>query len=224
MATFLDISVFSYFSIVFLFLLIFTVAFAFLNYIKMFGSESKQGWNAIIALAIAAIALMSRSAIGFLSFITPWFVILFFVLFFIIFAVRMFGLGEKDMVEVIKDAWPWVLTLSIIIVLFGLGNTLGQNTLQYTLPAAGASEGATGTADAGTGTGTGSADAGNSDGATTTDVGTTSSSAAKASTATASFQQNLYATIFHPKVLGMFFLLIIATVTIAFLAQRTTGA
>ena len=213
MATFLDIGVFSYFSVVFIFLLVFTVVFALMNYIKIFGAESKQGWNAIIALCIAAIALMSRSAINFLSFVTPWFVLLFFVIFFIMFAIRMFGLEEKDMKEIIKDStvYWFILVFVILIVLFGLGNTLGQSALPYTTP------GATPTAT--TDTGTAATDSGTA--STGTDTGTTSTAVGSpGSTATPSFQQNLYATIFNPKVLGMFFLLVIATVSVAILAQR----
>lgn len=208
MATFLDIGVFSYFSIIFLFLLVFTVTFAFLNFMKIWGKETQQGWNALIALSISVIAIMSRQAVGFISFVTPWFIVLFFVLFFILFAMRMMGGADgMDMKGVLGEAWPWILTLSIVIVLFGLGNALGQDTLKYTTPDA--PDGAQ--IDAAT---DGSGEEISADGA--------GSATGAGSTATTDFQQNLYATLFHPKILGMFFLLIIATVTIAFMAQRTT--
>ena len=220
MATFLDIGLFSYFSVIFSFLLVFVVVFGLLEYIKIFGSENK-GWHAIIALSIAALTLMSGLALKFLTFVTPWFLMFFFVIFFIIFAVRMFGVGEKDMIGVIKDSstWPWILVFSIIIVLFGLGNAIGQTALEQGPGQAvvqGSGTSGTGTIDT---TGTNS-DSAASAGTSTTTTGT---AAGTGSTATSSYSTNVYNTIFHPKVLGLIFMLLIATISIAFLAKAPSA-
>jgi hypothetical protein len=214
MASFLDMGVLGYFSAIFTFLLVFVVVFALLEYMKIFGAEAKP-WHAIIAVAIAALALMSKAAMSFLGFVTPWFLVLFFVIFFIMFAIRMFGVGEKEFKEgVVSEAWPWILVFSIIIVLFGLGNALGQSSLEAggggTTVTSGSNDSGSSTDTVDTTTSSGDADASTSG----VKVGQ------PGATATTSFSQNLYNTFFHPKVLGLFFLLVIATVTIAFMAQR----
>jgi len=159
---------------------------------------------------------------NFLSFTTPWFVMLFFVLFFLMFAARMFGVDEKAFAgPVIDQAWPWILVFGIIIVLFGLGHAVGQSALDTTQ-----ASNSTGTTVQATtvdqGTTTGVDNSGTTDTSGTVDQGTTTTTTTTTagSTNTGNFTQNLYNTIFNPKVLGLIFLLLIATVTIAFMAQR----
>lgn len=223
MATFLDVGLFQYFSIIFSFLLVWVVIFGLLEWMKVFGSENK-GWHSIIALCIAALTIMSDAALRFLTFVTPWFLVMFFVIFFILFAVRIFGLGEKDIVEVIKDSqtYTWVIVFSIVIVLFGLGQAIGQTALEEG-PGAGVADLGNrdiGTVDAGTGT---AADSGTSDSGSDSGVPDLTNKVPSGSTATADYSKNVYNTIFNPKVLGMVFLLLIATLGIALLTKPVSA-
>jgi len=205
MATFLDLSLFSFFGSVFTFILVWIIVYALLEKTKAFG-EDKKGLNGIVAISIAVLVLASKFALGFVNFVVPWFLILVVVVFLILFVFRVFGVSEESFISAGKGkARMWVITIAVIILLFGLGSVFGQTALEK----------GTGTTSNTNGDSS-NVDSGNS-------VGDSSDSAVTLegeSTDTPSFTTNLYNTLFHPKVLGLLFLLVVGILALVFLTER----
>ena len=131
MATLLDVGIMENFGVVFIVLLVFLVIFGLLEYIKAFGEE-KRGLHSIIALMIAFLFIISKAATNMVAIMVPWFIVLAVFIFFVLFLVRIFGVGEADMVKLIKDpnVHPWIIAFSALILIFALGSTLGQTLLE----------------------------------------------------------------------------------------------
>lgn len=198
MVAFLDLGLVGTVSGIFMVIMVFVIMYGFLSWTKPFGGDS-QGLYALIAFGFAAISMMSRGFITLIAFITPWFFTLIFIGFFILFILMMFGLKQGDLVAgKSRELRTWVIILTIVILLFGLGAAFGQTTLE-----------------AGTGT---------TPGAPTTtapstgepgqiyygdDYEQTTPTTTTPSPASDSFGENVMATLFHPKVLGMIVILLI---------------
>lgn len=192
MATFLDISILGHFVGIFTFLLVFVIVYGMLELFKMFG-DGHRGLHAIIALAVAFIVIFSKGVVAVIQTFTPWFVILILVIFFILFAVRMFGATDKDIRDELTSGTTittWIIIFTVVILLFSLGAGFGQDSLS--------SRGNTGTS------------------ATQTNT-STNATAEPGSTATTNFNQNLYNTLFHPKVLGLILIMLLAVIAMLFL-------
>ncbi|MBU0637061.1 MAG: hypothetical protein KKF89_00355 [Nanoarchaeota archaeon] len=194
MATFMDIGIIQHFSIVFVFLLIFALVYAIMEYTKLFGKDMK-GIHAIIALALAILIVISKPAVAVLNVITPWFLVLFLFIFFIIFGVRMFGTSEADTISLIKDTrfYPYLIVIVIIIMIAGFASTYGQNLLEK-------------------GTGVEAEDG---------DSVVLPGDIPGGSTKTTSFGTNVLNTLIHPKVLGLIAILLIGLFTIIFLTKTS---
>ncbi|MBW2990815.1 hypothetical protein KY348_03855 [Candidatus Woesearchaeota archaeon] len=199
MATFLDITLLENFGVIFVVLLIFLILFGLLEYIKAFG-EGKKGLHAIIALAIALLFLISKTASSMVQLMVPWFMVIIIFLFFTMFLIRMFGRTEADMKKLIghKDVYPWIIVFVALILFLSLGNAFGQSLLE----SGGGAE-------------------------TPTDVtpgGTTDLEPATQgirSTTTSSFTTNLLNTLRHPKVMGLLFVFLIGAFALIFLTKPT---
>ncbi|MFP4567426.1 MAG: hypothetical protein ACLFN8_00625 [Candidatus Woesearchaeota archaeon] len=200
MATFLDLGLLGAVSSLFMIILVFVIMYGFLSWTKPFGDKN-QGLYALIAFAFAIISMTSRGFITLITVITPWFFTLIFVGFFILFVLMMFGLKEKDLVAgKTQELRTWVIILTVVILLFGLGAAFGQTTLE-----AGTGEEGEDTLmledEPSTGE-PGQIYYGDDFDQTTTTTKTTT-------TATESFGDNVLKTLFHPKVLGMLVILLV---------------
>ncbi len=200
MATFLDVGLLEHFGVIFVILLIFLILFGLLEYIKAFG-EAKKGLHAIIALVVALLFLVSKIATNMVKMMVPWFMVLAIFLFFTMFLIRMFGVKEKHMLELIKDpnVHPWIIIFVVLILFLSLGNAFGQSLLERGEAAKiptnySAQEPGTGLEPA--------------------EQGITS-------TTTTSFTTNLLNTLRHPKVLGMLFVFLVAVFALIFLTKPT---
>ena len=200
MATFLDVGLLEHFGVIFVILLIFLILFGLLEYIKAFG-EAKKGLHAIIALVVALLFLVSKIATNMVKMMVPWFMVLAIFLFFTMFLIRMFGVKEKHMLELIKDpnVHPWIIIFVVLILFLSLGNAFGQSLLERGEAAKiptnySAQEPGTELEP--------------------TAPGTTS-------TTTTSFTTNLLNTLRHPKVLGMLFVFLVAVFALIFLTKPT---
>lgn len=138
MATFLDLTLLGGFRVVFLWLLVYVVVWGLLSWIKPFGEKSSTGPYALIALVAAFLTVLSPTLRLLIEFVTPWFIFLIMLIFFIIFILRIWGLGEGDMTEIIKQPSVYNLLVVILIVisLFALGEAFGQRSLAATNPQA----------------------------------------------------------------------------------------
>ena len=181
MATFLDVGLLSYFNVIFPVLLIFAILFAILQKTKVLGSNLTI--NAIIAVSIAFMSLLSKTLIKLIGFMTPWFVLLLVFIILLLLIFQTLGATDKDIASVLKSEklvhWS-IIGVGLLILLAGLGSIWGQ---QLTTMAGGP---------------------------VATNVSTSSG--------TVSLEQNLYATFYNPKVLGLIFMFLIAVFAVAFLA------
>lgn len=190
MATFLDISILGNFIGIFTFLLVFVIVYGMLELFKIFG-DGHKGLHAIIALAVAFIVIFSKGVVAVIQTFTPWFTILILVIFFILFAVRMFGATDKDIHNELTSGTTittWIIIFTVVILLFSLGAGFGQESL---------TQGGGGKVTQ-----------------TNTTINATGDSG---STATGNFNQNLYNTLFHPKVLGLILIMLLAVIAMLFL-------
>jgi len=203
MATLLDVGLLEHFGIIFVVLLVFLILFGLLEYIKAFG-DGKKGMHAMIALMIALLFLVSKLATKMVSFMVPWFMVAIIFIFFLLFLVRIFGVGEGDMVKLIKDpnVHPWIIIIAVLILLFALSNTFGQSLLEK-----GGGGGSDNTVPI---EGTAGIDAG---------TGVISGGSSGTSTATPSFSTNFLNTIRNPKVLGLLFIFLVGTFALIFLTK-----
>ncbi|MFT4260804.1 MAG: hypothetical protein ACMXX9_00035 [Candidatus Woesearchaeota archaeon] len=129
MATFLDIGLIGIAAPIFAFLLFFIITYGFLMKSKPFGDQN--GLYALIAVAIGFIVLISDAATFLLLFMTPWFFVLIFIGFFILFILMMFGLKEKDLTAgATSELRTWAIILTVVILIFGLGQVFGQTSLE----------------------------------------------------------------------------------------------
>ncbi|HIH31929.1 TPA: hypothetical protein HA235_04430 [Candidatus Woesearchaeota archaeon] len=190
MATFLDISILGHFTSVFTFLLVFVIIYGMLEVFNVFG-EGRRGLHAIIALAMGFIVIFTKSIVTVIQTFTPWFTVLILLIFFILFAVRMFGAGSGDIkAEIMKDGV--IVTWIIVFTVIILLFSLGSGFGQKSLE----------------------------EGASTTPSTSVNATAPAGSTATGSFNQNLYNTLYHPKVLGLVLIMLIAIIAMLFLTAR----
>ncbi len=204
MATFLDISILTHFTSVFTFLLVFVIVFGLLEVFKVFG-DARKGLHAIIALAIGFMVILSKGVTTVVQTFTPWMMVLILLAFFMLFLVRMFGLGEKDIKEGFYKNAPimtWIIILTLVVLLYSMATAFGQESLEK---GPGVKLNAT---EETTTTTTTDAD-GNI-------VTTTTASA----TNTNDFMQNLYNSFYHPKVLGLILVMLIAVIAMLFLTVK----
>lgn len=176
----LELGFLQYFSPVFVFLLVFVIVYAILQFTKFAGTNKIL--HAIIAFLVSIVFLFSTSATTVITFIAPWFTIMFIFIIFMLVAYKLFGATDEQIKNVISKSSTvqyFILAVGIIIALLGLGSAFGQELLGFTQDISSAQE------VAGTG-----------------------------EVSTASYQQNLVATIFNPRILGMILLLVIAAFTI----------
>ncbi len=196
MASILDLNLLSHFSYLFTFLLVFVTVFALLQYKNILKTSS--GVNALIALCAAVLLVASKGAVAVIANAAPWFILLIFFIFMILLSFTIFGAGSEDFLSVIKSKdHSYIITIIVIICLviiaFSLAQVWGQGLLSKR-------------------------EATKTPSISEIDQARTNISAT--GTGTSSFSQNLYATLFHPKVVGLAAVLLIATFTIKYLTSK----
>ena len=120
----------------------------------------------------------------------------------------MFGLSDGSVEDIIKDnmAHTWLIVLSIFIVLMALGASFGQQLLETGTGAAPNAAPSIGPAPP----------VGSEVPSTVDQVSTIQ----RGPTTTSNFGENALQVFVHPKVLGMSFILLLATFTIYFLSKK----
>ncbi len=129
MATFLDVSVLSLVTPIFVFLLIFVLVYATALKTKILGEN-----NALIvtaALSVSVISMFAGSSVPqFITNTVPWIVALFIGLLFLIFIYLFLGGGsEKEIMEQLGLKWV-VFVILIVIVFIGLVQVIRLSPLQ----------------------------------------------------------------------------------------------
>ncbi|MFH1174064.1 MAG: hypothetical protein V1725_02970 [archaeon] len=203
MAGTIDVSLTGYFSVMFTFLFAFVLVYALLEYVKPFSDKANKGWHAMIALCISILTVVYKPAVGIISFLAPWFLIMAIVIFFILFTLGIFGLKEKDFLSAVKHdttIYTFIIVFAIVFVVIALGTVFGQQFL---------SKGGSSTTSTTTG----------SDSASAGDGSITNESVSAGNT----YRENVYDAIFHPKVLGFVFLMLVGVFTIVFMTKSQMG-
>jgi hypothetical protein len=203
MAAVLDISILNSVSIVIVFLLVFVAGWGILRFVNPF-KGSAESYYGLMAFLLAVLLVLSRKAVNVILIATPWLILVMMIAFFIIFFSKMFGIDDKSIAHSFSEkGWGWMVFVLVLIVLFALGNSFGQDLLAATQPG--------------------------------TNVTTTEPIVMEDGTvvypapgdvATVSggdFGTNLTFTLFHPKILGVLFFFVLATLTMILLNQSTSG-
>ena len=161
---------------------------------QIFG-EGRRGLHAIIAMCAGFIVLFSTGVVSFIQTFTPWFTMVILVIFFILFAVRMFGVKAEEITQGFfnnPSILTWIIIFTVVIILFSLGSGFGQQSLN-------------------SGQGTGNVSQVTATGPPIATPGSTN---------TTNYNQNLYNTIFHPKVLGMLLIFLIVVIGMLLLTSK----
>lgn len=196
MASVLNTSLVDSFSPILLFLLVFAIVFGILTWSKLLGNN--KAVHSIIALAIGLLVLTSSKSIVIIKTMIPWFVVIVILMFMIILSFKVFGVSDQSFTNAVTEngTLRWALiVVAILIFALAISSAYGQDSLTYTK-------------DKGTVINESSNNVlldGNNQEVTTTNTG--------------NFQQNLGATIYNPKVLGLLLLLLIGVFTISQLSQ-----
>ena len=192
MATFLDIGLFGYFGAIFPVLLVFLLVFAVLTKTNFFGDN--KGVHSLIAFAIAMMMLFSPGVVGVINVMAPWFVIIFIFSMLFLLALQFLGVESSAITSYMTGDWSAVhwIILSIAIII-----AIGSLATVYGESLLPYTE--SGQAELTTGGGV---------------TGTT--------TSTGDFNQNVGRVLFHPKVIGMAFILLLSALTIRLMAGKDT--
>jgi len=130
MATILDLGILNYFGIIFPFLLMFVVSYAILQKTKVLSGEATI--NAMIAMAVSFLGVMSNTVISIVSFIAPWFTVMMIFLILLLLLFAIMGVSEKEFLAAAKSnkgiQWS-ILGVSLIILIAGFSVTIGQDFL-----------------------------------------------------------------------------------------------
>jgi len=158
--------------------------------------------NSMVAFALAAMVLLSPEASFIINFIAPWFVILFVFILFILIAFKSTGVTDSMIMSVMKSrgyiAWT-IVFIGIAITLLGVGKIYGQGLLE------------------GTGETTIPGESVQQE-IVDFDVNGEPIYNTK-STATNNYEQNVNNTIFHPAILGLGLIGLIAAFTVFFMTK-----
>ena len=123
MATFLEVGILNYFSIIFPALLVFVIIFAILEKTKLLGENKSM--HAIVAMISTDIAAV-------INFGAPWFIMVFVFLTLMLLIYRFMGASEADLAAAAKEktvAWT-IFAISIIIVISSISHVYGQKLLE----------------------------------------------------------------------------------------------
>jgi len=170
MVTVLDVGLLGVFDIIFPVLLVFAILFSVLQ--KTAAITKNVSVNAIIAVSIAFLVLLSQTIIDMIKFMMPWFAVLILFLVLLLMVFKVFGAQDSDFWNAVKkdSTISWAI-LGIVVLIFvgAIGTTLGPSFLP----------------------------------ATTGEIINTSTTIASGSVASGNFDQNIMATFFNPKILGL---------------------
>lgn len=131
MASVLDIGLLNYFMPAISFLFIFAVVYAILDKFELLGKNKIV--KAAVAFTIGLLFILSKSAMEFVNFTTPWFIVLVIVAFFILFILMFIGLSSNDLAKAAKDpAVYWtVIVIGLLFISISIVHVFGQKASPY---------------------------------------------------------------------------------------------
>jgi hypothetical protein len=187
----ISLDLLEHFSPVILFLFVFLIVYGIFEWAKILG-ENRAMHVMIAFLASFFVTVFSPTARDMVKFAIPWFLVLAIFIVLGIMIYKIFGATDADIRTVIKEYGyiQWTLFVVIAIIILIAGS---QAFGQAQLGITNPNGSMVRPGDVATGDG---------------------------STASGSFNQNLGATFYHPKVIGTLFLLLVSAMAVAFLARK----
>lgn len=184
MASLLDIGLLQHFQVIFPFLFVTVVTFAFLKVTKFFGDNEFA--NVIIAIVLGFMSLLSPVIRKTITIMTPWFVLLMIFIVFILFLVQVLGGSRESIWEALGQTHNhyiivWVIGLALVIGFGSLSAAISEERGFQALQEEGG------------------------------EISTTEEKA------------GFFQVLFHPKVMGLALILIIAIITVGRLSQVITN-
>ncbi len=194
----LDLSLLKVATPLFTLILVTAITYAFASWGKLFGENKFV--HVIISFIIGIfVTVVSDSARKIIEYIIPWFTVIFIFLVFLLILFKVFGATDESIRNVITKHTGTQYTLiiiGIVILLGALANTFGQQMLETT--------------------------AGKAKAANSSIMEKYDSMKGTGNTATQDIETNITATFYHPKILGMLFVLIIGAIAIRSMASPNT--
>jgi hypothetical protein len=185
MASFLDLGLVSgRFGFIFPFLFVFAFVYGALVLTKPFGKDESNGWYGFIGFIFGVMTLFSEVARDAINKMAPWFVLFIVFIFFFLIAIKMFGVKDENILGVLKSDKYEWLTFWI----FGIVAVIVVGSIVSAISSHG---------------GIGNVNPGNS---SSTDVNNNVNSGNQ--------QSAFWATIAHPKILGLALLFLIGAATV----------
>jgi len=130
MATPLDIGLIAKFDLIFPFILVLVVTYAFLAKVGWF--KEKQAIAFIIAFLLAIMTLTSPIAIRTINMMAPWFILFLTFGIFLLISYQALGVPEKTITEVLTNSayskqitW-WIIAIAVIIGVGSLATVISQ--------------------------------------------------------------------------------------------------
>ena len=138
MASVLDIGLFEHFEIIFPFLFSVVLVYSLLHKTKFVSDNHSV--NGIIGIIVGFMVIFSEKAVLLIKFMTPWFVLLFIFIMLMLMAFKMFGATDEDIRSTLmggkqddsKAIAYWIIILSIMILVIGLGSVYGPGLTSFT--------------------------------------------------------------------------------------------
>ena len=187
-----------HFSPLILFILVFAIIYALFQSAKILG-DNKILHSIIAIMTSLMITVFSPGAREVVKYIIPWFTVLAIIMVFAIMLWKMFGITDSDVKATImkRTDIQWTLFIVVVILVLGaLSQAYGQGQLELSDPSS------------------------NGSSQNSNDVGKINmGNPGTTDTSSGSFNQNLGATIYHPKILGAILLFVIASLAIATLTK-----
>lgn len=131
MATVFDVGLMSQFSVIFVWLFIFTLVYAVLQVTKVLGAN--KGLDAMIAITIAFFFSLSSELSEVISTMTPWFVIFIMFIFFVWMIGMFMGMEQTELTNVFGKgggAFWWIFSFALIILIYAVSKVFGQKLLE----------------------------------------------------------------------------------------------
>jgi hypothetical protein len=166
--------------------------------------------HALIAFCVAILFLVSSQATRVISIMAPWFTVMFIFIIFILVAFKTMGVTDGQIMNVMKGhtsvVW-WIIAIAIIIGIVSMGDVFGQRLLTQQPGYEDAVQNADGTYTL-------------PSGEIIEEIPTTNTQTNNV--AGSSFHSNVALTIFHPKILGLMLVGLIASFSVYFMTRMPT--
>jgi len=136
MATFLQLGVLRYFSIIFPALIVFVIVFALFEKFKILGENKSV--HTIVAIALAFLVILSSSLVELINTMAPWFVIIFVFVVLLLVLFKLMGASDEAISSMLmkNKGVQWILIgIGFIILIAALAHVYGAKLVPVTSPA-----------------------------------------------------------------------------------------